>query len=92
MVLIAAVVVVVVAILAHEASEILGRVQGGLKVSAGRLPRGSTEVHFINIISLMGAADIINPNAGISALTGKSAYIGPDPDVVTHLYGIAALL
>ena len=40
----------------------------------------------------MGAADIINPNAGISAVTGKSAYIGPDPDVVTHLYGIAALM
>ena len=39
----------------------------------------------------MGAADIINPNAGISAVTGKSAYIGPNPDVVTHLYGIAAL-
>jgi len=39
----------------------------------------------------MGAADIINPNAGISAVTGKSAYIGPNPEIVTHLYGLAAL-
>ena len=40
----------------------------------------------------MGAADIINPNGGISAVTGKSAYVGPDPDIVTHIYGAAALL
>ena len=40
----------------------------------------------------MGAADIINPNAGISAVTGKSAYVGPNPEFVTHFYGFVSLL
>jgi hypothetical protein len=40
----------------------------------------------------MGAADIINPNGGISAVTGESAYVGPNPDIVTHVYGAVALL
>jgi len=39
----------------------------------------------------MGAADIINPNSGISN-EGESAYVGPNPELMTHLYGAAALL
>jgi hypothetical protein len=57
------------------------------QAAAKRYFRGT----FILIIK-MGAADIINPNGGISPVTGKSAYIGPDPDLVTHLYGSVALL
>ena len=50
LVLVAVIVVVVVTRLAHEAPEILGRIQRVLKVSAWWLPRGRTEVHLLNIL------------------------------------------
>ena len=50
LVLMTVIVVVVVACLAHKAPDILARIQRVLKVSAGWLPRGRTEVHLLNIL------------------------------------------
>jgi F0F1-type ATP synthase assembly protein I len=60
------------------------------------LPPGGYQVvlprYIFVIINLMGAADIINPNAGISAVTGESAYVGPNPEFVTHFYGLVSII